>query len=294
MDHKNFKLFTSLLVLVLGAAGLQANPVFTANTAPFASSGPPCLVILAGGTSSSPIGAHIECADSNSGASGRASSATGIVGAAGSSFNNSGTSNPARSTADASYADTVVFHSSNPSDTSVVTSINLSASGALAEAHGGASVSFTSILNRTFEMAYTIELSDSGLDCHGTIAGGAPCSSTLTSAGLTGVPILVPLDTPVDFSLAISVFALSSEGFAGFEESARSEFGDTFQLPVGGPVFNLPAGFTANSASSLIVNNQFLPTTSAVPEPSMWPIGVLGVIALAWRGSRRGRSRSEC
>jgi hypothetical protein len=50
----------------------------------------------------------------------------------------------------------------------------------------------------------------------------------------------------------------------------ESDFTHTLSFSQGGPLFNLPAGWTANSTDGAIVNNQF------VPEPAF-----LSLFALA-------------
>ena len=68
---------------------------------------------------------------------------------------------------------------------------------------------------------------------------------------------------------------------------ATSLFSDTFGFVVGGPVFDLPAGFTANSPTSFIVDNRFLPpgAVPAVPEPSSMLLltGGLGLLTMLRR-----------
>ena len=58
-----------------------------------------------------------------------------------------------------------------------------------------------------------------------------------------------------------------------------SSFQQTVSFPTSGPVFNLPPGYTVNSASALVVNNV------AVPEPSVLCLLVAGVGAV-WMSHR--------
>ena len=46
---------------------------------------------------------------------------------------------------------------------------------------------------------------------------------------------------------------------------AASEFGQSMGIPIEGPVFNLPNGYTADSVDFDIVNNQFV---APVPVPA--------------------------
>jgi hypothetical protein len=55
---------------------------------------------------------------------------------------------------------------------------------------------------------------------------------------------------------------------------------DAFSFTTTGPVFNLPAGWTANSADGRIVNNVL------VPEPSTGLLVLTGLLGLAARRKR--------
>jgi hypothetical protein len=70
------------------------------------------------------------------------------------------------------------------------------------------------------------------------------------------------------------------------------DFSHTLIFPTDGSVFNLPPGFTANSAEGDIVNNRFVsPAQSATPEPASLTLFGLGVVSMAgvkvWRKLRR-------
>ena len=86
----------------------------------------------------------------------------------------------------------------------------------------------------------------------------------------------------------VEFFIVTATG-AGFGGNAFSNFFDTVHFSTTGPVFNLPDGFTANSATGLIVNNQW---AGAVPEPGSIVLSILGCMGLTV--FRRSRRRRDC
>ncbi len=74
------------------------------------------------------------------------------------------------------------------------------------------------------------------------------------------------------------------EGFT----RGSSQFGSTMSLPTSGPVFDLPAGFSVNSASANIVNNEWqgTPVGLAIPVPGTVGLLLGGVGAFVMRRGR--------
>lgn len=98
---------------------------------------------------------------------------------------------------------------------------------------------------------------------------------------LTTSPLLVGAGEVITIGLALTVSAsCSTDPLAIAASCSASSTARAFSFPLGGPVFNLPAGWTANSADGSIVSNAFIPE----PATAMLLVGGLAVLA------RRGRT----
>lgn len=98
-----------------------------------------------------------------------------------------------------------------------------------------------------------------------TVIGGTP---TVNSNGLLTTfdgdevlessPVMVPANTPFQLEVQLTASASTSMfwAFSG-NSSALSDFSHTVTLATDRPVFDVPAGYTVNSAQALIVNNTF-------------------------------------
>lgn len=86
------------------------------------------------------------------------------------------------------------------------------------------------------------------------------------NAASSGV-VYVHTNTPFQVSMGVQAAGVCSGAISGGDgehvvfivASGLAAFGRTVSFPLTGPVFDLPDGFTANSESGLIVNNQYLP-----------------------------------
>jgi len=114
--------------------------------------------------------------------------------------------------------------------------------------------------------------------------------------GYTGAPtalvtpdVNVPIGSAfvVALTLFTSVDTNSSNTIVGSrrQADAASDFDSTFSFALSGPVFDLPDGYTANSASGLIVDNRWLgiAAPTAVPEPSSLLLVIAGLLGFIRR-----------
>jgi PEP-CTERM motif-containing protein len=97
-------------------------------------------------------------------------------------------------------------------------------------------------------------------------------------------PVGVPFSVGLDLETSTSVF---NDAIESFITSANADFASSLTFATDGPVFNLPAGFTVNSADAGIIDNTFSPS---VPEPSTWLLLGSGLLALAWWKERTSRA----
>lgn len=278
--------------LAIAATLFSASPLFaTASTLFTAEVGivsglpnSPCVPDLAGGMSASSIGASVQCDGIGLDGegmfitinSGKASSFAG-PGHLGVSANAVGV-NDTFTMANHTFArlETSVIFTGPQGATDVMTGMNVDLGGTL-NAGGpdaSASMAFKTVLNGDVLTGADVELDGDGQSFCSAL-GTFECNGVIVAGHFVTGLILVPLNVPVPLMMVLS--ASTAAGVAG--SSATAEFSNSLDLPLGGIVFNLPAGFTANDPDLFIVNDVFLPPTT-VPEPATLALFGLGVAGL--------------
>lgn len=169
------------------------------------------------------------------------------------------------------FSDFVTF-TSDPSVTSVLVAANLAFSGTMnATASGNAGVD---IFYSLYGPGYIYSASTNGVArndfsvAQGSVSGGA--SNALFRTGT----MLVPTNTPILMTMRLGTGA----GVAGSGDptSARADFSNSFDVPLGIDAFVLPDGVTANAGDWLVNNRRIDPNATAAPEPATWAMMILG------------------
>jgi hypothetical protein len=122
-------------------------------------------------------------------------------------------------------------------------------------------------------------------------SGSGDLTSFTGNNVITSPTFSVPVNTPISIELELSAAALVT----GWENEpwnlvANSDFGSTLTFVTDRPVFNLPAGYSADSNDANIHGN-----TYSVPEPSTFVLAVLAFgICLFWGRGRKGLHHPSC
>ena len=182
--------------------------------------------------------------------------------------------------------------------TTLTVSFNVAISGALTAATTGTNMLASAGMSMAYGLAGTSGqgslqasngggFSSSGI-LQGVVANQGTIPHTIFRTGVATVTV----GSPFTFSLGMQVLSIAGptnfcNGGCVGTASAIADFAHTLGLPTGGPVANLPAGYTLSSASGLIVNNQFNPTPVVTPEPSTLLLFGSGLLAMAGAARRK-------
>ena len=158
-------------------------------------------------------------------------------------------------------------------------SFNISFGGVLIAAgdgRDGAKIAFNAQLNGApYGIDFATFAGDGTTNC--VALGSFICTATFVEGHFQTDLVTVPLNTPVPFELSMG--AIVGNFGSEVSDSARADFLDSLDLPFGSDIFNLPAGFTANSTDFHIVNNRLADT--GVPEPSTFYLVCLSILVFA-------------
>jgi hypothetical protein len=197
----------------------------------------------------------------------------------------------------ATASDFVFMPINGPTSGSALTSVNLPIDGELEriDAEPGILNAFAVVLG-SFQIlsdtggtllhdTWRIDITPGNVSFSGLLAGATIVpggsgggGSNAFNAFPTSSEVLLPIGVPLTVRLEIEVFISAILDNSGLQEGSKVEFLErvdflnTFGFATSGPVFNLPDGFTVNSAEFGIVDNQFV----GVPEPGTFGLAVLG------------------
>lgn len=292
-----------------GAGCMSAPARQAVQTYPGTASAPPCDVTVdVAGFSPAATATARSTASAEAGPLGiRLSASSGL-------FVSGATTGQGTSTAHA-YADVTYndFLISGPGTTPVSSLLNLHISGSMLgfASPDGAGPLTTNIANGVGDIFFQI-------DVNGAYAGSGQAFYAANRGEIVAVDLLeaghfddgdidafissLGFTVPVGqvFSVRIQAFAngntvLSIAGTPADEHDTVSanaqgfsNFGSTIRFAHAGPVFDLPEGYTVNSPSAGIVDNQLV-----VPEPATWSLVAVGAIALLARRGSGSRKRVE-
>lgn len=287
-------------ILAMTALSVALGVASEAAAATVFSAGGPCS--LTGATGSNPVTVMQTCTSGSTGETyqGTAKSSQGHLGTS-ITTNGGSTIQGAFENSFASFTTDVIFSPTTGSTaTTIDVSLNLNIAGSLSGATntgidwtifggggaGGFSFSMGSVIepggNPSSPLAPTHGETNitytSGGETLSTFSDTVNATAT-TALFTVGVGILVPIN-----------INLRVDGVATLGATATADFLNSLDFPLTN-IFNLPDGFTVNDPDMFIVNNDFVPPTSSVPEPSTWAMLLIGFVALGYVGVRQSRVR---
>ena len=170
------------------------------------------------------------------------------------------------------FSDFVTFTSTDPSATTALIAANLAFSGTMnATAFASSSID---LFYSLYGPGYIFSATQNGVARNDFIVAMGGVTGTDFDALLQTNLVLVPLNTPILMTLGLGTGA--GVGGSGSPESARSDFSNSFEVPLGIDAFVLPFGVTANAGNWLVDNRRINLNDSAVPEPATWAMIIIG------------------
>ncbi len=175
---------------------------------------------------------------------------------------------------EAEFRDEVIFTSSNPLDTTATTSMNINLSGLFSNSGftGGTVEGGGFFGSAQFLFSLSQGSTPTSLNSLTFINGvlNAPAGQTDALLRTNTITVTLGVPVPVAFRLKARAFSVGPGNFA------NSEFGNTFEIPIGSDAFVLSQGITANSGTWLVNNRRIDPNAGAVPEPASWALMIIG------------------
>jgi PEP-CTERM motif-containing protein len=258
--------------LALGITAMASQASATALYTVSADCGVPAFI----GNSPTPVSTSGTCAGPGISIFTSAASAAGHVGVA--STLSGDTSAGRGGTLFALFTTEVTFTATGGSTaTSIPVALNLSLDGT-ATSTGTSFTQWRAFGGVTQEVGGSFDIG-SEQDLTGTTHSGTGIASGPTETLAVGSDTVSGTMTTNTFDAQVGVpRLLSLELLLTAGGTSDMEFLNSLDLPTGSDVFNLPAGFTANDADGIIVNNRF--GSTAIPEPSAMLLLATGLVSL--------------
>ena len=184
--------------------------------------------------------------------------------------------------------DDVIITAFDPAATEVTARLNLAISGSFSRGGGDANgrlkvggcvPGFEGVFGE-FIPSFNVNPINGNTGMFSGVASGADGVDGIFATRAFTAPVGTPFRLDVYLSTAVDP---ESDG-----ATVVGDFGSSLHFPVGSPVFDLPAGFTADSVQAGIADNSFGAAT-AVPEPGSLALFGTGIVSLwgyAWRRQR--------
>ena len=255
-------------------------------------------VVCQGGGNATSTGATISlsgvCTDATGSSTSFLIAKPGSLGVSATAVSNSSSTVPENGGGVASYSGTIIFTSNNPSLTSTVVILHWYYHGLLnGVGQGGATAQIGFLFAGTLIGARLDEFTGRPVTCIETGFSGLNACGAVAAPGaffsnaFAGIPVRVPLNTPVNVGFTLLIGAGAS-----LVGSSVGAFDQTVRFVEGQDIFTVDPGIFVDAPDSFIFNNRYTPPglVSGVPEPTTWSIMGFGAFAVG-TALRRRRGR---